>query len=107
MPKWSQPYRVRKRIQNAYLLERLDGMPIEGEFSTRRLHVFVLRRGGQLEKDQGEWEKQHKDDQDKEELEEELRGDTVQTLLFTEGEHRMGDGESEGKKDLSHQTPIR
>jgi hypothetical protein len=71
----------------------------------RRLHAFVLR-GGQLENDQGEWEKQYKDDQDKEELEEESRGDAVWTLLFTEGEHGMGDGEPEGEKDPSHQMLI-
>jgi transposase InsO family protein len=33
IPKWSQPYRVRTRIRNAYTLERLDGEEIEGEFS--------------------------------------------------------------------------
>jgi len=69
--------------------------------------VFVPRRGGQLEKDQEEWEKEHKDDQDEEELEEESRGDAVRTPLFAEGEHGMGDGEPEGEKDPSHQTPIR
>jgi hypothetical protein len=56
MLKWSQPYRVRRRIWNAYLLEWLDGTPVKGEFSARRLHAFVSRRGGQLEKDQKEWE---------------------------------------------------
>jgi hypothetical protein len=62
VPKWSQPYRVRKRIQNAYLLEQLDGTPIEGGFSVRRLCVFMPRRGSQLEKDQEGWEEQHRDD---------------------------------------------
>jgi hypothetical protein len=98
VPKWSQPYRVRKWIWNAYLLEQLDGTPVEGEFSARRLHAFVPRRGGQLEKDQTKWEEEHKDDQDEEELEEELEeeseeepeGDAVWTPLFAEGEHGMG-----------------
>jgi hypothetical protein len=94
VPKWSRPYRVRKWIWNAYLLERLDGTPVEGEFSVRRLHVFVPRRGGKLEKDQTKWEEEHKDSQDEEELEEESEeepeGDAVRTPLFMEGEHGMG-----------------
>jgi hypothetical protein len=51
----------------------------------RRLHMFVLMRGSQLEKDQEEWEEQHKDDQDKDEIEDELRGDVVQTPLSQKG----------------------
>jgi hypothetical protein len=52
--------------------------------------VFVPRRGGQLERDQKEWEEQHRDDQDEEELEEEPKGDAAQTPLFVEGEHGIG-----------------
>jgi hypothetical protein len=70
----------------------LDGTPIEGEFSVRRVCTFVPRRGGQLERDQKEWEEQHRDDQDEEELEEEPKGDVVQTPLFAEGEHGIGVG---------------
>jgi hypothetical protein len=106
VPKWSQPYRVRKRIWNAYLLEQLDGTPIKGGFSTRRLCAFVLRRGSQLEKDQEEWEEQHRDNQNKDELEDESRGDMVWTLLFVEGEHGIGDGEPRAKRELRHQTPV-
>jgi hypothetical protein len=43
--KWSPPYRVTNRATNAYTLARLDGTPIEGEFSTRRLRAFVPRPG--------------------------------------------------------------
>jgi hypothetical protein len=110
VPKWSQLYRVRKRIWNAYLLERPDGTPIEGGFSTRRLHAFVLRRGSQLEKDQEEWEEQHRDDQDEDESEDEAedesRGDAVQTPLFTEGEHGIGDGGPRAEREPRHQTPV-
>jgi transposase InsO family protein len=35
LPKWSQPYRVEKRIRNAYKLQLLDGTSIEGDFSAR------------------------------------------------------------------------
>jgi hypothetical protein len=106
MPKWSQPYRVRKRIWNAYLLEQPDGTPIKGGFSVRRLHAFMPRRGSQLEKDQEEWEEQHSDDQDEDKLEDELRGDTVWTLLFVEGKHGIRDGGPRAKRELRHQTPV-
>jgi hypothetical protein len=110
VPKWSQLHHVRKRIQNTYLLEQLDGTPIKGEFSARRLHMFIPRREGQLEKDQKEWEEQHKNGQDEEEAEEGAeegsRGYMVWTLLFVEGEHGVGDRELAGKKDARHQMPI-
>jgi hypothetical protein len=85
----------------------LDGTPIEGEFSARRLRAFVPRRGGQLEKDQREWEEEHKEDEDEEELEEGSREDAVRTPLFAEGEHGMGDKGPEGEKGKEHHTPIR
>jgi hypothetical protein len=78
-------------------LERLDRTAIDGEFSARRLRVFIPRRGGQLEKDQREWEEQHNEEEEPEE--EESRGDMVWTLLFVGGEHGMGDGGPEGKKE--------
>ena len=49
------------------------------------------RRGGQLEKEQKEWEEQHKEGWDEVRLEKGLRGDMVWTPLFVEGEHGMGD----------------
>ena len=52
LPKWSQPYRVKNRIRNAYTLEQLDGTPVEGEFSTRRLRAFIPRPGSELEEQQ-------------------------------------------------------
>jgi hypothetical protein len=106
VPKWSQPYRVRKKIQNAYMLEQLDRTTVEGEFSMRRLHTFILRRGSQLERDQKEWEVQHKDDQDEEESEEQLREDMAQTLLFMEGEHGVGDIDPGGERETRHHMPV-
>jgi hypothetical protein len=60
LPKWSQPYRVKRRIQNAYELERLDGTLIEGEFSVRQLRAFTPKPGSQLEKQQ-EWYESNED----------------------------------------------
>ena len=56
LPKWSQLYRIKDQIQNAYTLEQLDRTPVEGEFSTRRLHVFTPQLGSKLEEQQQQWE---------------------------------------------------
>jgi hypothetical protein len=37
LPKWSPPQRVLDKILNSYTLEKLDGTPIPGRFSARRL----------------------------------------------------------------------
>jgi hypothetical protein len=58
-PKWSQPYRVTKRIQNAYRLTQLNGAPIKGEFSTRRLRAFIPKPGSPLEQVQQQWEEEN------------------------------------------------
>jgi transposase InsO family protein len=55
VPKWSQPYRIRTRIRNAYMLERLEGTEVEGEFSARRLREFTPKPNGKLEAEQEEW----------------------------------------------------
>lgn len=47
-PMWSEPKRVRARLTNAYELEELDGSPVSGRFSARRLREFVPREGTQL-----------------------------------------------------------
>ena len=36
-PLWSPPHRVTERLLNSYRLETLDGTPLDGEFSARRL----------------------------------------------------------------------
>jgi transposase InsO family protein len=58
IPKWSQPYRIRTRIRNAYTL---DGTEIEGEFSTRRLRGFTPNPRAKLERAQKEWLKDNPD----------------------------------------------
>ncbi|KAG6904893.1 hypothetical protein DXG01_006433 [Tephrocybe rancida] len=47
-PKWSAPRQVTKRDRNSYKLESLEGLPIGGHFSSRRLRRFIPRTGTQL-----------------------------------------------------------
>jgi transposase InsO family protein len=81
IPKWSQPYRVRARIRNAYALERLDGEEIEGEFSARRLREFISKPEGKLEQEQKEWLENNPGSEEAE---------AVRTPLFAGGEHGIG-----------------
>lgn len=50
LPKWSAPRRVILRNRNSYQLETLEGFPIPGHFSARRLRRFIPRAGTELEK---------------------------------------------------------
>ena len=54
LPKWSPPQRIHSRNLNSYTLEKLDGTPIAGQFSARRLQAFIPKRGSKLEKEQAE-----------------------------------------------------
>jgi hypothetical protein len=47
-PKWSAPRRVVKRNRNSYTIETLEGLPIKGWFSSRRLRRFIPRTGTAL-----------------------------------------------------------
>jgi hypothetical protein len=47
-PKWSAPRRVVSRTRNSYTLETLEGLPISGRFSARRLRRFIPRTGTAL-----------------------------------------------------------
>ncbi|KAK6981242.1 hypothetical protein R3P38DRAFT_2578632 [Favolaschia claudopus] len=49
---WSTPYRVRERIWHSYKLETLQGVPIDGLHSARRLRAFVPKKGSALEAEQ-------------------------------------------------------
>ena len=49
LPKFSAPRRVVSRNLNSYQLETLEGFPIAGRFSTRRLRQFIPRQGTELE----------------------------------------------------------
>lgn len=51
-PKWSAPRRVISRKKNSYKLETLEGLPIEGRFSSRRLRRFIPRNGTSLQEAQ-------------------------------------------------------
>ena len=52
LPTWSGPYRIRERLLNSYKLEELDGTPKPGEYSARRLRIFIPREGTDLAKEQ-------------------------------------------------------
>ena len=56
LPKWSTPQRVTTRNLNSYTLERLDGTPIAGQFSARRLRKFTPKEGTALAAEQTEVE---------------------------------------------------
>jgi hypothetical protein len=47
-PKWSAPRRVVSRNRNSYVIETLEGLPIKGRFSSRRLRRFIPRTGTAL-----------------------------------------------------------
>ncbi len=48
LPKWSQPHRVVKQLENSYQLQTLAGAPIAGKFHARRLRQFHPRPGTEL-----------------------------------------------------------
>ena len=54
LPKWSPPQRVTARNLNSYTLEKLDGTPIAGLFSARRLREFIPKEGTKLAQEQAE-----------------------------------------------------
>jgi hypothetical protein len=47
-PKWSAPRRVVSRERNSYTIQTLEGLPIAGWFSSRRLRRFIPRTGTSL-----------------------------------------------------------
>ena len=59
LPKWSTPQRVLARQLNSYTLETLNGDPIPGYFSTRRLRQFIPQEGSKLAEDQRRIEERH------------------------------------------------
>jgi hypothetical protein len=63
LPKWSPPQRITERSLNSYTLERLDGTPIAGNFSARRLRGFTPREGTKLAEEQAEVERTLVDEQ--------------------------------------------
>ena len=61
LPKFSAPRRVINRNQNSYQLETLEGFPIAGKFSSRRLRLFIPRKGTELNEVQAAIEKEWRD----------------------------------------------
>jgi hypothetical protein len=66
LPKFSAPRRVVHRNLNSYQLETLEGFPIAGRFSSRRLRLFVARKGTELDNVQAAIEKEWRDREDAE-----------------------------------------
>ena len=65
LPKFSAPRRIVNRNQNSYQLETLEGFPITGKFSSRRLRQFIPRQGTELERTQAieeEWRRREEED---------------------------------------------
>ncbi|KAJ7701789.1 hypothetical protein B0H17DRAFT_924117 [Mycena rosella] len=54
--RWSTPHRVVEKLSHSYRLETIDGVPLEGEYNTRRLRPFVPKIGGRLERTQQQFE---------------------------------------------------
>ena len=52
LPKWSTPQRVVARHLNSNTLETLNGDPLPGFFSTRRLRRFIPKEGTRLAEEQ-------------------------------------------------------
>ena len=62
LPEWSPPQRVVEHSLNSYKLEQLDGTPIAGNFSARRLRGFTPRDGTKLANEQAELEQRMADE---------------------------------------------
>jgi hypothetical protein len=75
LPKFSAPRRVVSRNQNSYQLETLEGFPIAGKFSSRRLRLFVPRKGMELEVVQAAIEKEWRDREGIEDRVEDAQGE--------------------------------
>jgi len=56
LPKWSHPRRVVARDVNSYTIATLEGVPVPGKFSARRLRRFLPREGTELALKQAEIE---------------------------------------------------
>ena len=76
LPKFSAPRRIVSRNRNSYQLETLEGFPIAGKFSSRRLRQFIPRQGTELERTQsaieGEWQRREEEKDDENGTKEDL-----------------------------------
>jgi hypothetical protein len=105
LPKFSVPRRVTSRDHHSYKLETLEGSPIAGRFSSRRLRLFVPRKGTELERTQAAIEKEWRR---REEVEDKVEVDGVIDKVResdadgpailevpSEGEEELGSGDEE------------
>ena len=56
LPRWGAPHRVVDCIRNSYRLQTIQGLPVSGVVSARRLRRFIPRPGTELEREQIEIE---------------------------------------------------
>jgi hypothetical protein len=106
LPKFSAPRRVVSRNCNSYQLETLEGFPIAGRFSSRRLRKFIPRQGTELERVQAaieeEWRKRE-EDEDKvgssslKTVEERATADTGEKCRESEATHLPSEAISEDR----------
>jgi hypothetical protein len=89
LPKFSAPRRIVRRTKNSYQIETLEGFPIPGRFSSRRLRLFVPRTGTELERVQAAIEKEWREREEAEdrvedpEEEEQTRSEEVNSIAQT------------------------
>jgi hypothetical protein len=100
LPKWSQPHRISKRLRNSYELENLDGSPISGTFSARRLQAFIPREGTKLAVEQRELERKLAEETDVDKLEETHDAEDEEVEDEADKEED-GDGSEEEDKEQS------
>jgi hypothetical protein len=106
LPKFSAPRRVVKRNQNSYQLETLEGLPIAGKFSSRRLHPFVPRKGTELEEVQAAIEKEWRA---REEIEDrvERRTESEETDEEVDQVQSTSDNEDRDSDDINQTSGAR
>ena len=102
LPKFSAPRRIVSRNQNSYQLETLEGFPIAGKFSSRRLRQFIPRQGTELERMQtaieDEWRRREEEEDRTDGTEEGFDLDTRQSAVEkgestdTAGKHSETEG---------------
>jgi hypothetical protein len=65
LPKWSGPQRITSRNRNSYTLETLQGDPVQGSFSARRLRGFTPTEGSKLAEEQAALERRYAEEEEK------------------------------------------
>jgi hypothetical protein len=99
LPKWSVPRRIKSRLQNSYKLETLEEVPLQGEYSARRLRAFTPREGTELARKQEEFERKLKQQPVDEEVEEETANIKPQEDQNIESDDEEDQLEEEGERE--------